>query len=81
MKPDYKNWMPKGMVLTAAAATAVLLLLFVMASIIPKYTQENQRMQMMGRHCAPQIYAKCYCNLGAPNTVNEWAPQATARRV
>ena len=29
MKPDYKNWMPKGMVLTAAAATAVLLLLFV----------------------------------------------------
>ncbi len=29
MKPDYKNWMPKGMVLTAAAATAVFLLLFV----------------------------------------------------
>ena len=29
MKPDYKNWMPKGMVLTAAAVTAVFLLLFI----------------------------------------------------
>ena len=29
MKPDYKNWMPKGMVLTAAAATAVFLLLLI----------------------------------------------------
>ena len=29
MKPDYKNWMPKGMVLTAAIATAVFVLLFI----------------------------------------------------
>ena len=29
MKPDYKNWMPKGMVLTAVCATAVFLLLFI----------------------------------------------------
>ncbi len=28
MKPDYKNWMPRGMVLTAAAVTAVFLILF-----------------------------------------------------
>ena len=27
MKPDYKNWMPKGMVLTAIVATVVLLVL------------------------------------------------------
>ena len=29
MKPDYKNWMPKGMVLTAVGATDVFLLLFI----------------------------------------------------
>ena len=29
MKPDYKNWMPKGMVLSAVIAAAVFLLLFV----------------------------------------------------
>ena len=29
MKPDYKNWMPKGMVLTAVIATAVFVLLFI----------------------------------------------------
>lgn len=29
MKPDYKNWMPKGMVLAGAGATALLLALFV----------------------------------------------------
>ncbi len=29
VKPDYKNWLPKGMVLTAAGATAVFLLLFI----------------------------------------------------
>jgi len=29
MKPDYKNWMPKGMVLSAMIATAVFLLLFI----------------------------------------------------
>lgn len=29
MKPEYKNWMPKGMVLSAIAATAVFLILFV----------------------------------------------------
>jgi ubiquinone/menaquinone biosynthesis C-methylase UbiE len=29
MKPDYKNWMPKGMVLSALIATAVFLLLFI----------------------------------------------------
>lgn len=29
MKPDYKNWMPKGMVLTGAAITAILLVLFI----------------------------------------------------
>lgn len=28
MKPDYKNWMPKGMVLSGIAATAVFLILF-----------------------------------------------------
>ena len=27
MKPDYKNWMPKGMVLAGVGATIVLLLL------------------------------------------------------
>ena len=27
MKPDYKNWMPKGMVLSALLAAAVLLIL------------------------------------------------------
>lgn len=29
MKPDYKNWMPKGMVLSAIVATAIFLILFV----------------------------------------------------
>ncbi|MCR5074076.1 MAG: methyltransferase domain-containing protein [Clostridiales bacterium] len=29
MKPDYKNWMPKGMVLSAIAATAVFLILLI----------------------------------------------------
>ena len=29
MKPDYKNWMPKGMVLSGIAATAVFLILFI----------------------------------------------------
>ncbi len=29
MKPDYKNWMPKGMVLSAVIATVVFLLLFI----------------------------------------------------
>ncbi len=29
MKPDYKNWMPKGMVLSAFAAAAVFLILFI----------------------------------------------------
>ena len=29
MKPDYKNWMPKGMVLSAIAATAVFLIMFI----------------------------------------------------
>ncbi len=29
MKPDYKNWMPKGMVLTSVVITAVFLLLFI----------------------------------------------------
>ena len=29
MEPDYKNWMPKGMVLSAVIASAVFLLLFV----------------------------------------------------
>ena len=30
MKPDYKNWLPKGMVLTAAAVTGGFLLLFIL---------------------------------------------------
>ena len=29
MKPDYKNWMPKGMVLSAVIAATVFLLLFI----------------------------------------------------
>ena len=29
MKPDYKNWMPKGMVLSGLAATVVFLILFI----------------------------------------------------
>ncbi len=29
MKPDYKNWMPKGMVLSAVVATALFLALFI----------------------------------------------------
>ena len=29
MKPDYKNWMPKGMVLSAVIVTAVFILLFI----------------------------------------------------
>ncbi len=29
MKPDYKNWMPKGMVLTAVVLTALFLILFI----------------------------------------------------
>jgi len=29
MKPDYKNWMPKGMIAVSAAITAVLLVLFI----------------------------------------------------
>lgn len=29
MRPDYKNWMPKGMILTALAVTSVFLLLFI----------------------------------------------------
>ncbi len=30
MKPDYKNWMPRGMVLSAIAATAGFLMLFIL---------------------------------------------------
>ena len=29
MKPDYKNWMPKGMIWTGAAAAALLLTLWI----------------------------------------------------
>lgn len=29
MKPDYKNWMPKGMILTAAGAAALFLILWI----------------------------------------------------
>ena len=29
MKPDYKNWMPKGMILSGVAATIILLILFI----------------------------------------------------
>ena len=29
MKPDYKNWMPKGMIYTALAITALFLVLFI----------------------------------------------------
>ena len=38
MKPDYKNWMPKGMVLSGFAATAVFLILFIvfgLTEIVP----------------------------------------------
>ena len=33
MKPDYKNWMPKGMVCTAFAATAVFFILFIVFGV------------------------------------------------
>ena len=33
MKPDYKNWMPRGMVDTAFAATAVFLILFLVFGV------------------------------------------------
>ena len=33
MKPDYKNWMPKGMVLTAAGITAGCLILFLLVRL------------------------------------------------
>jgi ubiquinone/menaquinone biosynthesis C-methylase UbiE len=33
MKPDYKNWMPKGMVLSAVVATAVCLILFIIFGV------------------------------------------------
>ena len=29
MKPDYKNWMPKGMIWTAAGITALFLILWI----------------------------------------------------
>ena len=34
MKPDYKNWMPKGMVLTAVIATAVFVVLFIVFGVV-----------------------------------------------
>ena len=34
MKPDYKNWMPKGMVLSAVIVTAVFILLFIIFGFI-----------------------------------------------
>ncbi|MBR4451265.1 MAG: class I SAM-dependent methyltransferase [Clostridia bacterium] len=33
MKPDYKNWMPKGMIYTALAGTAVFLILFIVFGV------------------------------------------------
>jgi len=33
MKPDYKNWMPRGMVCTAFAATAVFFILFIVFGV------------------------------------------------
>jgi len=33
MKPDYKNWMPKGMIWSGVAATAVLLVLFIVFGV------------------------------------------------
>ena len=33
MKPDYKNWMPKGMVLSGIAATVVFLVLFIIFGV------------------------------------------------
>ncbi len=33
MKPDYKNWMPKGMILTGAAATALFLILWIVLGL------------------------------------------------
>ncbi len=33
MKPDYKNWMPKGMIYTALAGTAIFLILFIIFGV------------------------------------------------
>ncbi len=33
MKPDYKNWMPKGMIYTAVAGTALFLILFIIFGV------------------------------------------------
>ena len=38
MKPNYKNWMPKGMVLSGFAATLVLLLLFLFFAFASPFT-------------------------------------------
>ena len=34
MKPDYKNWIPKGMVLTSVVATALFLILYIVFSLV-----------------------------------------------
>ena len=34
MKPDYKNWMPKGMVLTTVLVTVVCLVLFMIFGLL-----------------------------------------------
>ena len=33
MKPDYKNWMPKGMIFTALVITALFLVLFIVSGL------------------------------------------------
>ena len=33
MKPDYKNWMPKGMLISILAGAAAALVLFVLAVV------------------------------------------------
>lgn len=35
MKPDYKNWMPKGMIIGMSIGTAVLFILWLLALLIP----------------------------------------------
>lgn len=35
MKPDYKNWMPKGMIIGMTVGTAVLFILLLLAMLIP----------------------------------------------
>ena len=52
MKPDYKNWIPKGMMFSLIAGTALSLALLLVFGVFGIGVSGNRRI----RHCWIEIY-------------------------